>query len=177
MTWEIDIVQRAGRLLVSGEFKIRDAAEATTFLARFHDLTRRAGIIVAIAEKEPVAFGEKPGRPPLALPDHKPSSEQLTPREQEIFDLSKSGLSVPAIASHLGISPNTVYFNKTNIRKKKAGIVKPARPLLNDEQAAILKAYESGQTIRQIAERTGKQYDVIKSTLWRVREKLKRKAT
>ncbi len=46
MTWEIDIVQRSGKLTVAGQFKIKDAAETTTFLARFHDLLRKSGITV-----------------------------------------------------------------------------------------------------------------------------------
>jgi two-component system, NarL family, nitrate/nitrite response regulator NarL len=56
---------------------------------------------------------------PAASPKHgTPTGANLTQREQQIFDLLRRGLSNQAIASHLGLSENTVKHYITPLMHK-----------------------------------------------------------
>lgn len=52
------------------------------------------------------------------MPKYKPPSVELTDRESEIAMLIQQGKSTAAIASTLGISPNTVARHRAKIREK-----------------------------------------------------------
>ncbi|RUR76987.1 hypothetical protein PCC6912_39460 [Chlorogloeopsis fritschii PCC 6912] len=102
------------------------------------------------------------------------TSQYLTRRQQEIFDLVAQGFTNREIAHNLGISPKSVanqitailgVFNITNrtqivlIDKKKIPIGEETQ-LIKDEQIKlrnerIIKMYKEGYTARQIAERLG----------------------
>lgn len=135
MTWEIDIIQRAGRLIVSGEFRIRDAAEATTFLARFNEMLSRAGITIAKIQEPlapttkggrapnpmPKAQPERPSRPRTRLPDEIPQSVELTHRQRQIHKMHCAGRSHAQISEKLGVGVNTVSFHLARVRGKLRG--------------------------------------------------------
>lgn len=63
MTWEVDIVQRAGRFSVVGQFKINDAREATSFMNALNDHFARIGIKVVQQNENKPALVNLPGHP------------------------------------------------------------------------------------------------------------------
>ncbi len=129
MTWEIDIVNRAGKFYVSGQFRIGDAAELFTFASRLSELVERAGI-----KKRPVIDqSKKPSEPkaeietkkvepqkvePKKIIKKKKKRNGLSPRENEVRKLVEKGCDNDAISKFIGISLNLVHHYKSAIRRK-----------------------------------------------------------
>jgi DNA-binding NarL/FixJ family response regulator len=72
---------------------------------------------------------------PIATPPRPPALDELTPREQEVFDLLAHGLSNPEICRQLVISEATAKTHVAHILQKLD---------LRDRVQAVIYAYETG---------------------------------
>ena len=72
---------------------------------------------------------------PAAVPSPPPAITELTPREQEVFDLLARGMSNPEICEQLVISEATAKTHVARILQKLD---------LRDRVQAVIYAYETG---------------------------------
>lgn len=63
MTWEVDIIQRAGRRSVVGQFKISDANDASSFIKSLNDQFARIGIKVVLQNESKPTLVNLQGHP------------------------------------------------------------------------------------------------------------------
>lgn len=122
MTYEIDIVQRAGRLYVSGSFKISNMAEFQTFNQQFKAQCQKIGLSISPSQEPP--------RPVLPVPTpakgasitrRSRDANDLTPRERVVAAMKMEGIKPAEIAKRMGISVRTVYEHIKYINKKRRG--------------------------------------------------------
>jgi len=142
MTWDADIVHRAGRLSVVGQFKLTDTGEAAKFIERVNELLRIANlnprhIVEMPAPSSPppkveqkVKPSPKPARilklkPPKTRSTHAeefskdlPPSVRLGGRQAQIHHLLKMGRTLSQVAELTGVTPSNVSAHLAIIRKK-----------------------------------------------------------
>lgn len=139
MTWEADIVSRAGKLSVSGQFKIASESEFHKFIDKLNELAGKSFLrqrpylyqpsnvdcaaqsmarVRAPAEK--VSTHNQPGRPKKTIPRVLPPSLKLPARQQQVFELTNKGLSRAQVADRVGISSDMVSYHLSELRKKIA---------------------------------------------------------
>ena len=71
----------------------------------------------------------------MAFKDHSSWEWLITPREKEVLEFLKSGLTARAIADNLGISESTVKFHTGNILRKMQA---------KNRLEAVIQALEQG---------------------------------
>lgn len=137
MTWEADIVNRAGKLSISGQFKINSASEYQRFIAKLHELAANSFFKNGIANIKPsddqyikrditkdetkekrYSLSIHGGRPRKPLPKRIPYSVTLTLQEKSVFDLYHSGLSREQICDKLKITSSAVSVHLSAVRRK-----------------------------------------------------------
>lgn len=134
MTWEADIVERAGKLSISGQFKINSASEYHRFVAKLSELSANAFMKKAIAQIDDHHIQLQPlkdadcekrcslsihgGRPRKSLPKKIPYSVTLTLQEKNVFDLYHAGLSREQICEQLKITSSAVTVHLSAVRRK-----------------------------------------------------------
>lgn len=137
MTWEADIVARAGKLSISGQFKISSESEYQLFIAKLKELAAKSFKKNCIAGIKPVEDQpiQRPtikdeviekryslsiygGRPQKPLPKNIPNSVTLTLQEKSVFDLYHAGLSREKICERLKITSSAVTHYLSTVRRK-----------------------------------------------------------
>ena len=115
MTWEADIVNRAGNLSISGQFKIASESELNKFIDRLLELSTKANLsrqaVFYQAANDDLSHQSMP---------RANINASLSKRESQIYELMDKGLSRSQIADRVGISSDMVTYHLASLRKKIA---------------------------------------------------------
>lgn len=136
MTWEADIVDRAGRRSISGEFRLTSAAEAMKFIERLNYLVVSAQLDrTNEAVKRPTQSSEmankdepevivqyvdksSPWKLRTRFPDQVPPGVKLHAGEIKVYELINSGMTPKQVAEKTGLSRATTYHYIDKIKEK-----------------------------------------------------------
>jgi len=134
MTWDADIVERAGKQSISGQFKISSVSEFQKFIEKMNYLAANAFMNKAITQIDDQSIKRETikdeiienknerlnrgGRQKKSLPQYIPYAVTLTRQERNVFDLYHEGLSREKIAEKLKITSLAVKVHLSAVRRK-----------------------------------------------------------